>query len=177
MTHRLRLIVLLLALGCGQPFWNPPPPPPPEPTPAPTSAGAIKSIYLTRTACLGTCPHYHILLRADGTATYVGVTHALRTGTYSGTWSPQAYRTLSESLIRNGFFTHPELPGALDAPITMVRVDVADPTPRSKTVGGADPDYHYLWPLAQTLDSIAGTLEWHLISPDTLPPPFSLGAG
>jgi len=171
-------LIFLGVPGCGQPFWNPPPAPPPEVTPAPESAEAITSIYLTRTACLGTCPHYHLLFKADGTAYYVGVTNAPRAGTYVSSLSPVVFQALAQALVRNGFFSHAtDLPSALDAPATIVRVNVADPQARAKTVGGFFPDYHYLWPLARSLDSLADGLPWRLVTPDTVPPPDYLGAG
>ncbi len=167
----LFLATVLLSLSCGKPFWNPPPPPAEPVTPPPASADAITSIYLTRSACLGTCPHYHLLLRATGTATYVGVTDTTRLGTYQSSLPPETFRTLAANLLRNGFFEHPNsLATPLDAPITHVVVTVQDPTFRQKSAAGAQPDSHYLWPLAATLDSLGATLPWRFQSRDTIPP-------
>lgn len=159
---------LLFQVGCGQPFWNPPPPPPPPPTPPPAWVASIVAIDLKRTACLGHCPHYRVRFRAEGSATYVGYSDTTRLGTYASPLDTVTFRSLAAELLRNGFFEHPRSLGIpLDAPITIVRVTVEDPAPRWKVAAGAHPDYHYLWPLAQRLDSVAATLSWRWVSSDT----------
>ena len=172
----LGLALICFTAGCGMPFWNPPPPPPEPATPPPASSADIEAIYLTRSACLGPCPHYHLLLRSDGTATYVGVTDTTQVGTYDSQLDSMTFRALASAIVRNGFFDHPDLPISFDAPVTSITVFVRDPVLRHKAVVGCMPDYHYLWPLAATLDSLGATLPWQFRSSDTLPPGSPGGA-
>jgi hypothetical protein len=76
---------------------------------------------------------------------------------------------LSAELLRNGFFDLPsDLGIAIDAPVTVVAVEVQDATNRVKRVFGTFEDYHYMWVLAQRLDSVAATVDWQYRSADTV---------
>ncbi|HMF57119.1 MAG TPA: DUF6438 domain-containing protein [Pyrinomonadaceae bacterium] len=72
-------------------------------TPA-QSGGQITEISLARTACFGRCPVYEVILRADGTATYIGRRFAPRTGTYKGKISSRDFNKLARLLIARDFF-------------------------------------------------------------------------
>lgn len=171
------LALAVLVVGCGVPRWNPPPAPPEALAPPPASPAAVTAVAITRSACLGSCPHYHIVLQANGTATYVGVANVPRIGTYESHFEPARFRDLAAALVRNGFFTHPTTLGlGIDGPVTSIRVTVEDPGPRVTSATGSIPDYHYLWPLADQVDAIAAPLTWRLRSSDTVPPREATGA-
>lgn len=165
MPHRLLSLLAILALcGCNQPFWTPRAAPEPAPPVAPASSDSIAAIVLTRTPCLGTCPYYELTLKRDGSAQYVGASNAFRQGTFVGRWTPGGFAELAHALLLNGFFTHDRLPGALDVPVTRICVTTDGNVPPHTIVAGQFTDYHYLWRLAAQLDSVAGGIEWRLLS-------------
>jgi hypothetical protein len=106
-------------------------------------------------------------------ATYVGRWYAPRKGTYEARLDSAVFADLAATIVRNGFFQLPtDLGLALDAPVTRITVVVQDPATRMKRVVGSFPDYEYLWPLADRLDSLAAAIAWEYRSADTLTPPW-----
>jgi hypothetical protein len=158
------LLTLLCLAGCNQPFWTPKPPPEPVPYVPPSSSQSITTIVLTRSPCLGTCPHYEVTLRQDGSVRYAGKTHAPRPGTYIGRWEPDSFAALASAVLRNGFYAHEELPWAFDVPVTRICVSASDSDPLNAIVAGQFEDHHYLWSLARQIDSIASHIVWSQVS-------------
>lgn len=68
----------------------PPPVEPPAPEPEqetadlPKLGGENVFFAMERTPCYGTCPSYKLIIRPDGSATYVGRRFAAREGSYTG---------------------------------------------------------------------------------------------
>ena len=71
---------------------------------ATASAEEITEIRLERTPCFGTCPVDEVVLRPDGTATYIGHQYVKRVGQYRGTFPREDFDRLAELLETKGFF-------------------------------------------------------------------------
>jgi hypothetical protein len=61
-------------------------------------AEGISEITLERTRCYGGCPVYKVILRRDGSATYIGIENVPRIGEYKSQVSP--YQPLGAEFIR-----------------------------------------------------------------------------
>jgi hypothetical protein len=83
MAHALPLILLMLA----------------QDKPA-----EITEIRLERTECLGKCPIDEVVLRADGTATYVGTRFVDRLGRHEGKVARADFEKLASMMESKGFF-------------------------------------------------------------------------
>ncbi len=89
-----------------------------------TPETGISEITMQRTACFGACPIDSVTLRADGTASYSGMSSAPRTGRYNGTIAPEKFARLAAWLEEQNFFEfRPEIGrGNIDAPDLIVAV-------------------------------------------------------
>ena len=63
------------------------------------------SILLERGPCFGTCPVYSVLLRADGTARFVGHENAQLRGEWVGTFEPGLFLELLKMMRDAGFWS------------------------------------------------------------------------
>ncbi|OLE55516.1 MAG: hypothetical protein AUG51_03445 [Acidobacteria bacterium 13_1_20CM_3_53_8] len=154
-------------------------------TPA-QSVGQITEISLSRTACFGRCPVYEVILRADGTATYIGRRFAPRTGTYRGKISNRGFNKLAKLLTARNFFNFEDhyavratdLPSATTSALRDgVRKSVQDygpgfeedmrrngqPTEREHAPAG-------LLEIERAIDAVAARIKWVKVSDDTTAP-------
>src|SRR4051794_21358964 len=69
-----------------------------------TAQPEITEIRLERTPCFGSCPVDEVVLRPDGTATYVGTRFVERPGRHEGTFDRAEYEKLAKLLESQGFF-------------------------------------------------------------------------
>jgi hypothetical protein len=67
-------------------------------------APPITELILERGPCFGTCPHYRITLRSDGTGTYTGWSYVERPGVHTGRFSPEAFMRLAREIDDLGFW-------------------------------------------------------------------------
>jgi len=63
----------------------------------------IMEIGLRRTACLGKCPVYSVVIKSDGTFRYTGKQHVQRKGKHSGKVSLWSLDKLAEVIKETGF--------------------------------------------------------------------------
>jgi uncharacterized protein DUF6438 len=106
MNVRLVLATALVALGCGQPFFqfSTPKPPPEPPFPRSVSPTEIQAVSFRRTRCFGQCPHYSFLIRRDGSAVYCGLAFVNILGAYQARVDSTTFDQLTRLLVRKGFF-------------------------------------------------------------------------
>lgn len=71
---------------------------------APAAEDKIVEVRLERTACYGSCPVDEIILRSDGTATYIGKEHVTRLGSFQGRVDQKDFARLAELLDQQGYF-------------------------------------------------------------------------
>src|ERR671921_1467141 len=83
--------------------------------PLPGQGPAITEISLERTPCFGSCPVDKVVLRPDGTATYIGRRFVERMGTYEGKFAEGDFERLAGLMQAMKFFG---MEDRYDRPIT-----------------------------------------------------------
>lgn len=132
-----------------------------HPLPKPT----ITEITLERTACFGFCPIYKLILRSDGTATYIVMRFVERQGTYKAYSS--GFEHLAKIIEARRYFsfrdryTEPvtDLPSAITS---VVR------NGKRKTVenyGNFGPIE--LWEIETLIDGVIANARWEKVSDST----------
>ena len=153
MTHpTLRVIVLTTAAllaACGSP-----------PVGAPLPEMPARGIRLERTACFGACPIYVVTLDSGGGARYRGEMYVTNVGTYTGTFDPAVFATLTARLHEAGFSLMQDRYSVpvTDLPAMILTVSFADTTKRVWDYGDAGPAV--LDSLAKSIDSLVATISW-----------------
>jgi hypothetical protein len=122
MRFALALVLLLAAAGFlqrGIPAAN-----------ASSSVTQITELTLERGPCFGTCPIYRIVLRSDGTASYIGWNYVGRIGVYTGTFAPEEFTRLAKEVEALSFWELQEsyLQPVNDLPVVRTAAVRADTT-------------------------------------------------
>ena len=73
----------------------------------------ISEISLAHSGCFGSCPQYRVILRRDGTATYIGEFYVKRVGAFEGKIRKADFATLVNLIEAKRFF---ELKPRYDSP-------------------------------------------------------------
>jgi hypothetical protein len=104
-----------------------------------TSPIEITEISLERGPCFGNCPIYRIVLRSDGTATFIGWNYVERIGVYSGTVDREEFTRLVEEAEASGFWQLQEsyLRPVNDLPVVRTSAVRADATRKAVRDHGA----------------------------------------
>jgi hypothetical protein len=113
------------------------------PPPAPASTALITEIMLQRMQDgWGMRPDYTVVLRADGSATYVGRAGVPMLGPYSAPIETEEFRRLAEQAIEIGFFAlkddYPE--GPTDQATTITTITANERRKRVRNYGYSGPD-------------------------------------
>lgn len=120
---------------------------------------SISEISLEKTGCFGMCPIYKIILRRDGTATYIGTRFVPKIGTYQGKHEYR-FERLAELIYKQGFFN---LKARYALPVTdqdtaIVSVVRSGKRKTVENYGGEAPVE--LWGIETVIDSIANEIKW-----------------
>lgn len=163
MRFAVALVLLLAAAGFlqrGIPVAN-----------ASISATEVTELTLERGPCFGTCPIYRIVLRSDGTATYVGWNYVERIGVYSGTFAPEEFSRLVEAVETLGFWQLQEsyLQPVEDLPVVRTAAVRADITRKIVQDHGAVGVPALEGPaellrIQAAIDSVAAEIGWERVS-------------
>ena len=125
-----------------------------------TSAAEVTEIRLERTPCYGTCPVDEVVLRPDGTATYIGKRFVKRIGRYRGTFPRDDFDRLVELLEANDFtglndrYSRP----VTDHPSLITSVTRGGQTKRVVNYANAGPDG--LRAIEKAILGLAEDIEW-----------------
>jgi len=123
-------------------------------------ASQISEITLERTRCLGPCPAYQVVLRRDGTATYIGKAHVERLGAHQGKLHPSLFIQLARLLLAEDFF---ELQDRYFKPVTdspSAIITVVRDGQRKRVSNYASTGPIRLWGLEMAIDAVAAYIEW-----------------
>lgn len=121
---------------------------------------AVTEIRLERTPCFGSCPVDEVILRPDGTATYIGKRFVERAGRYEGTFNRGVFERLAKLLEAQKFF---DMEDRYDVPETDNPSVIT-----SATRGGAEKrvvDYGNggpieLWGIEEAIRGVVAEVEW-----------------
>ena len=132
------------------------------------AANAITEISVEHTPCFGPCPIYRVILRRDGTATWIGVKNTDKIGTYNA--DVYGFDRLARAVQSRGFF---RMRSHYDADFTdaasVITTVIQDG--RRKEVndyGGAGPQE--LWEVETLVDGLLVGAQWHKVSGSTAYP-------
>lgn len=132
------------------------------------AARAITEITVEHTPCFGTCPVYKVILRRDGTATWVGVKHTTKIGTYTA--DVYGFDNLARAVESRGFFRmRPHYDTNVSDGASVITTVVHDG--RRKSVNdyrGAGPQE--LWEVETLVDGLLADAPWHKVSASTAYP-------
>ena len=144
------LTVLLLAFAAPRPSHAQQPLPP------------ITVITVEHTGCLGTCPVYKVILRRDGTATFIGTNFVTKLGTYTASFS--GFDHLARAIEARNFskFKPVYTRDVTDNP--GVETGVGTETRRTIVVNYADSGPQALWEVQAIVDGVAAELQWKKVS-------------
>lgn len=125
----------------------------------------ITEITLERTACYGFCPIYKVILKSDGTATYIGVKFVERTGTYKAYIS--GFENLAKIIEARRYFslrdryTEPvtDLPSAITS---VVRNGKRKTVENYGNFGPLE-----LWEVETLIDGLIANARWEKVSNST----------
>jgi hypothetical protein len=120
---------------------------------------------LERTPCFGKCAAYTVTINADGSARYVGRSHASRQGTYTGNVDKASMQLLLDRAKAIGFFDFAEkYDGQVtDLPSTIIRVNADG---RDRKVFGRYKTPPSFKPFAAYADSVLMPVQWTQVAAD-----------
>jgi Domain of unknown function (DUF6438) len=120
----------------------------------------IDEIGLERTQCYAGCPAYTVIIKADGTFRYTGVSEVERVGDYTGTVSVgqlnQLMSFINESLFMG--FQDSYTASFLDAATSYVMVKKGSETKVIENYANTAPTT--VWAIEQLIDDLLETAKW-----------------
>ena len=143
--RRLMLLSFILALSNGV---------------AAQTGSEVVEISMRRTACLGRCPIYDLVLGRPGAATYNGVSLTPRTGRYRASVDSAVFEGLVQHLVDGGFFSLDTvyISAVTDMPTTFLCMRTAVVTRCIRHEGHSGPPA--LSSLEDAVDAVAAGLTW-----------------
>ena len=118
----------------------------------------VSEITLERHGCFGSCPVYKIVLRADGTASYVGTANVARLGTYQG---EIYFWRLAKWVETQGFFElqNEYATNWVDSEQATTSV-VRDGERKTVWMGNTNEPPDALWGINAAIDGEASHIQW-----------------
>lgn len=129
----------------------------------------LVQVTLERSVCFGRCPVYRIVISADGHVEYLGMQFVKAEGMHSKSINVAALHQLKDELNRVGYFGLHDLDTSkmscedpsTDQPTVIISVCADGKFKSVKHYRGCDgPASALLAQLGDTIDRIAGTVEW-----------------
>lgn len=134
----------------------------------PLPKATVTEITLERTACFGFCPIYKVILRSDGTATYIGVNFVERQGTYKGYIS--GFEHLAKIIEARRYFS---FSNNYTRPITDLPTAITSVVRngKRKTVQNyANSGPIELWEIETLIDGLVANVSWEKVNDSTTYP-------
>lgn len=121
----------------------------------------ITEIYLERLGCHGKCPVDKIILRSDGTGSYIGAKYVERIGQYRSVFSKKDFYRLAEYLQAQNFSAlkeeyNPQFEDAYTRAITVVQRGVI----KTVTIKGDDDVPLQLWNIEMLILGVSADSDW-----------------
>ena len=126
----------------------------------PQDGPAITEISLERTPCFGSCPVDKVVLRRDGTATYIGRRFVERMGTHEGKFAKGDFERLAKLMQSMDFFG---MEDRYDRPITdhpSVITTAVRGGETKRVVNYADAGPVELWGIEKAIRGVVAEVEW-----------------
>lgn len=120
----------------------------------------VTEIGLERSACLGSCRVYTVILRSDGSVQYTGEENVPRKGKHTGKISDWTFNQLAEYLVESGYMemeSNYEVP-LTDLPTAYTTATVSGKRKIIRNYGDVGPSK--LWALQQAIDGVLVEAEW-----------------
>jgi Domain of unknown function (DUF6438) len=121
---------------------------------------AVSEISLEQTPCFGSCPVDKVVLRPDGTATYIGRRFVERIGTYEGKFAEGDFERLAGLMQSMKFFG---MDDRYDRPITdhpSVITSAVLEGEVKRVVNYADAGPITLWGIEKAIRGVVAEIEW-----------------
>lgn len=126
------------------------------------SGGPIIEISMERTGCLGRCPADEVVLRSDGTATYIGKSDVKQIGVFTGYIPTDVFKYLSDYLIAQKFFEmsniHPGGPPETDG--TFINAVRDGKVKTLRYFEGPSNHSTEQWAIATVIRGVAADIDW-----------------
>ncbi len=131
--------------------------------PEPKLEANFPAITLDRSGCFGACPAYTLVLRGDGSASYIGKSNVEKVGAYRAKVDEQSLRFLMAAFERIRFYELNDVYDAMvtDIPTYTVKYTLHDST---KTVTDRFNPPPGLRDLERSIDSVADGLKWYKVA-------------
>ncbi len=148
---RIGSVLILMALA-GAVFGQP----------AVQVQNAITEVRVEHTPCYGACPVYTLILRRDGTATFIGVRNVEKIGTYTTNFSD--FSQLTQAIEQRGFsrFKPRYAIPATDLPHTITTVIQSKGQKTVDRYGNTGPQS--LWEIEAMIDGAVAEAHWKKVS-------------
>jgi hypothetical protein len=110
--------------------------------------------------CLGECPMYKVVLRKDGTASYIGLRYAERKGNYRSSYNEYYFTQIAKLISRNEYLNFKEQygPSATDEGYIITSVAYGDQRKTIKNYGSEGP--MELWSIEMALEGAMSQIRW-----------------
>jgi hypothetical protein len=110
--------------------------------------------------CLGECPMYKVVLRKDGTASYIGLRYAERKGNYRSSYNEYYFTQIAKLISRNEYLNFKEQygPSATDEGYIITSVAYGDQRKTIKNYGSEGPMER--WSIEMALEGAMSQIRW-----------------
>lgn len=110
--------------------------------------------------CLGECPMYKVVLRKDGTASYLGTLHAERKGNYKSRYNEYYFTQIAKLMARNEYLNFKEQygPTGTDEGYMVTSVAYGDKRKTIRNYGSEGP--LELWTIEMALEGAMSQIRW-----------------
>ena len=149
-------VALVLSLNCSHAR---------EESKAPKSSGLpleeISEITYERVfGCEGECPLYKIVLRKDGTASYLGTSYAERKGSYKSSYNEYYFTQIAKLMAKNEYLNFKDQygPAGKDQGYVITSVAYAGQRKTIKNYGSLGP--LELWTIEMALEGAMAEIKW-----------------
>jgi hypothetical protein len=110
--------------------------------------------------CEGECPMYKVILRKDGTASYVGTPYAERKGKYKSSYNEYYFTQIAKLMAKNEYLNFEDQygPTAMDQGYMVTSVAYGNQRKTITNHGGQGP--LELWAIEMALDGAMSQIRW-----------------
>ncbi len=122
----------------------------------------ITVITVEHTGCFGTCPVYKVILRRDGTATFIGTRYVTKLGTYTASFDGFSHLVRAIEARHFAQFKPVYSHDVTDRP--SVETGVGTETRRTLVVNYDNTGPQALWEIQAMIDGTVAEIQWKKVS-------------